>query len=171
MGGNPHFPFSSGSGHRYVAPESNHNQGTISSPHLPSSKWQWQAYQQARLYWQTCRKLNPSSRGGNYTPIWYCTAAAVKILSPAAAKLQESSSLYAPVLSITGALRKNGSVDASLHMLHQTSSIQGKPNKGMLFSGFTSYRFYHAKELFWSRILQVVSQQCSGAWDEGVSFN
>lgn len=62
---------------------------------------------------------------------------------------------------------KNDAVEASLHILQQTALIQGKASKDVLFSGFPSYCFYHEKELFWSRILQIILQQCFAAWDGG----
>lgn len=47
MGGNPRFPCSQYRGTAGAARESEHNRGPVSSPHVPSSKGQWQADQQA----------------------------------------------------------------------------------------------------------------------------
>lgn len=149
MGGNPRFPCSQYRGTAGAARESEHNRGPVSSPHVPSSKGQWQADQQARPYWQSRQKSHSLQQGWEEHP---------------------NPGLHfhrAPLCQhcCKGSV-KNCSREFSAHVSQQTALIWEKP-EGCALAWAPSSCFHHAKELFWCRILQVIFLQRFGAWDEG----
>lgn len=112
----------------------------------------------------------PSRRGGKNIPTQGCTAAAVKSLSPAAAKLPESSSGCAPALS-QGRGEKQLCAGLFTYFTANNTDLR-ESQQGCALFWAPSYCFHHAKELFWCRILQVILLQCFGSWDEGdISFD
>lgn len=75
----------------------------------------------------------PSRRGGKNTPTQGCTAAAVKSLSPAAAKLPESSSGCAPALS---GVRRKTALCRSLYIFYSKKHwFERKPARMCSFLG------------------------------------
>lgn len=140
-----------------AAREGEHNRGPVSSPHVPSSEGQWQAYQQARLYWQSTQKTHSLKQRWEEHP------------KRASAQLQPG--FHRACLGVCQhchrGLEKNSYIEVSSHILQQTTLIGEKASKDLLFSGFPPTVSTMQRNYFWCIILQVILLQCFGSWDKG----